>query len=270
MGLTSGSTLATAGVVAAAGLTALILLWRRWGGRLVVLRAVGILGCELLIVVTVGLAVNRWGQFYPTWSSLRDNPSGATEPVVGQPDPGLTAAASDGGQIGYLLRWPTTPTGMAGPPLIWLPPAYFRDATDALPAVMVVADAAAGPTDGAWPGNDIPDADRPPGACVIFARIAHLNATAQPPAGLSTLATTLIHDLHVAPHGWAVVGVGAASTTANHLASGDPAHFSPVIDVMTPGGSTDLVGGIAQVLSQEPPTLAPPLVLPTLAGTEGM
>jgi hypothetical protein len=65
VGLISGSPLATVGVVSAATAGALVLLWRRWGDRLVVARAAGILLCELLAIVTMGLAVNRWGWFYP-------------------------------------------------------------------------------------------------------------------------------------------------------------------------------------------------------------
>jgi len=261
MGLTSGTLLATAGIVCAAGLTALVLLWRRWGGRLVVLRAVGILACELLIVVTVGLAINRWGQFYPTWSSLRDNPSSATEPVVQRPDPGLTAAAPHGAEVGYLLSWPATPTGLTGPPLVWLPPAYFRDPTDALPVVVVVA----GPADGAWSGNDVPVGDRPAGGCVVFARVS-----AQPVSGLLTLAAELVRDLHVTTHGWGVVGIGTAAPTAHRLATADPVRFGAVAEVATPGGRADLAGALDLMLSESPPALAPPLVLPTLAPTEGL
>jgi hypothetical protein len=227
-----------------------------------VLRAVGILVCELLIVVTVGLAINRWGQFYPNWSSLLDNPVAASEPVVGRPDPGLTAVASDGSRVGYLLRWPTTLAGLAGPPLVWLPPAYFRNMTDTLPVVVVVAGVVDGPATGAWPGNHVPDSDRPPGGCVVFVRISHANAT-----GLSTLTAGLVAHLHVAAHGWGVVGVGAAAPTANRLASADPVRFGPVVDLA--GGSDALAAALTQALSEEPPPLAPPLVLPTLSPAEG-
>jgi hypothetical protein len=265
MGLTSGTLLATAGIVCAAGLTALVLLWRRWVGRLVVLRAVGILACELLIVVTVGLVINRWGQFYPTWSSLRDNPAAATQPVVQRPDPGLTAAAPDGAQVGYLLRWPATPLGMTGPPLVWLPPTYFRDPTGALPVVMVVAGADAGPAYGAWSGNDVPVGDRPSGGCVVFVRVS-----GQPAGGLLTLPAQLVHDLHVATHGWGVVGIATAAPAAYRLATTDPVRFGPVVEVGTPGGRADLAGALDLALSQAPPALAPPVVLPTLAPTEGL
>jgi hypothetical protein len=265
MELTSGTLLATAGIVCAAGLTALVLMWRRWGGRLVVLRAVGILACELLIVVTAGLAINRWGEFYPTWSSLRDDPSGASEPAVQRPDPGLTAAAPDGAQVGYLLRWPATPLGMTGPPLVWLPPSYFREPTEALPVVVVVAGPDGGPADGAWSGNEVPVGDRPAGGCVVFVRVS-----AQPASGLLTLPAELVRDLHVATHGWGAVGIGTAAPTAHRLATADAVRFGRVVEVGTPDGRADLAGALNLALSETPPALAPPLVLPTLALTEGL
>jgi hypothetical protein len=57
--------------------------------------------------------------------------------------------------------------------------------------------------------------------------------------------------------------------TANHLTNADPGHFGPMVAVGTPGGGADLPGALTQVLSQEPPVLAPPLVLPTLASAAG-
>jgi hypothetical protein len=148
---------------------------------------------------------------------------------------------------------------------VWLPPAYFRDTTGTLPVVAVVAEAGAGTDSGAWPGNDVPDSDRPANGCVVFVRISHAAVA----AGLSMLPAVLVRDLRVAAHSWGVVGIGAAVPTANHLTNADPGHFGPMVAVGTPGGGADLPGALTQVLSQEPPVLAPPLVLPTLASAAG-
>ncbi|MEV8509248.1 hypothetical protein AB0368_31050 [Actinoplanes sp. NPDC051475] len=80
MRLTGIPLILLAGGLAAGALTVTVRTWSRGGlRRRVVMRTVGLVFAELLVVTTAGLIVNRYQAFYPSW---RDLTGGGTEAVV--------------------------------------------------------------------------------------------------------------------------------------------------------------------------------------------
>lgn len=80
MRLTGIPLILLAGGLAAGALTVTVRTWSRGGRRRrVVMRTVGLVCAELLVVTTAGLIVNRYQTFYPSW---RDLTGGGTEAVV--------------------------------------------------------------------------------------------------------------------------------------------------------------------------------------------
>jgi hypothetical protein len=68
--LTSLSLLLTTCCVTAGAVVALVLSWRHLRRWWIPARVAGILLCELLLLFSVGLWLNRADDFYPSWSAL--------------------------------------------------------------------------------------------------------------------------------------------------------------------------------------------------------
>src|SRR4051812_14507996 len=92
MSLTGVPLFVCAVLATAATLAATILVWNRWQRLRFVLRPVGVLLTEALLVVSAGLMVNRSQQFYPDWAALMQS-SNST---------GTTYAVHPGGLDGWL------------------------------------------------------------------------------------------------------------------------------------------------------------------------
>ncbi|MCP2329154.1 hypothetical protein HDA40_007661 [Hamadaea flava] len=275
MGLTSLTLLAVAFVATAAALAGLVLLWRRLRGPLVVLRVAGIVVAETLLLASIGLTVNRAGDFYPSWASLR----GETTPIQQSTtqavrlSPELAAQAASGRQNGLVFPW--HPAGerawrLAGSPVAYLPPESFQEDGLAVP-VIVVESTAAVPTDAAIPG--LARAAGEPVA-LVFVRLG-------PKTPIPVLAIGLGRDLPatlpVLGHGWALVGSGSAALS---LWQAGQQRFVALALTPQPDQATvhraqsavrtrlwtgpDLTGALRWAGTQTPPPLRPPVALTPL------
>jgi hypothetical protein len=167
-------------LVAAVTVGAGVVIVRGWSRRRWPARAVGVLVVEALVVLTLGLIVNRAEGFYPSWQALRGDTGtvAVAEPVV--------AGALDGRVPDGPFLW--RPPGLsawklAEPPTITLPVDYEQRSNVTFPVVVFVG----------VPARRTPEA---------------VTLTLAPTGGttLHGLPAQLRHDLRVAETGWAVVG----------------------------------------------------------------
>lgn len=189
--------------------------WRRTGRERFLIRPAGVLLIEALVLLVVGLAVNRSERFYPSWAALtrphEQVTAGETGP--GRLDRVLRRRAGADPAAGVTLTW--RPAGwrhwrLAGPPVLVVPPGYLRHPDWRYPAIVLA---------------DQPAAARPadPYAVLVYLR------TAGPPTAdmlAARLPRALAADLRVTAHGWALVlpaGPGRAVPLA------DPARFRAVV-----------------------------------------
>lgn len=218
---------------------ALVRFWRRLSGRLVAVRAIGILLCEALLLFAVGAAVNRDGQFYPSWSALVGGGAVGNQSArrAANLTPWLQTRAAEGRRDGLIFPWQPTDEPawrLDQPPTIYLPPAYFRDADVNLPVVLALAPPGLGSDAGGWddPGLQSLAHRSDPSAVVVFLRVgtgARLDRLA------AQLPDQLAADLRATGHGWAVIGVGTDAKAALALAAADPTRYGPV--ALVDGGS---------------------------------
>ncbi|NUR52030.1 MAG: hypothetical protein HOV71_28220 [Hamadaea sp.] len=272
MGLTSLALLGTSAVVTAAAIAGLVLLWRRLRGPFVVVRIGGILLAEILLLASIGLTVNRAGDFYPSWASLLGEATPVrlptTDPV--RLPPQLAAQASAGRTNGLVFPW--HPAGerdwrLAGSPVAYLPPESFQAGGVAV-AVIVVVSTAAVPVDTVIRG--LAKASGEPVA-LVFVRIGR----ATPIPVLATgLGRALPASLPVLGHGWALIGSGSAALS---LWQAGQQRFVALALTPPPDAVTvhkaqaavrtrlwigpDLVGALRWAGTQTPPPLEPPVAL---------
>lgn len=215
MGLMSLSLLVFAAVATAAAVAGLALVWKRFAGRLRPLRVLGVLACEALLMITVGLIANRLGDFYPSWAALT-MPGNATAlpalPPAAPRHPGawLSAhpAAASQAEQGLGFDWADGSRrawGLDAPPMVHLPEIAVREADTEVPLTIVLLP----------PKSAVPAIPSDLNSAVVVLRLSaqpHIAAlAAELPNELST-------QLPVLPHGWAVVGVGTAGSAAVALA----------------------------------------------------
>src|SRR6266545_2314031 len=141
------------------GLT--IWAWGRGGWWRPVTRTLGVLLCEALVLGTVGVAVNRSLEIFPSWSALldQDRPPPPPTTIVADPttklDVWLHDRASEGARSGLVFEWKSTEVKawhLPAPPVIYVPPRYFTATTARFPVVLIIAPAHAGPAPGARRG----------------------------------------------------------------------------------------------------------------------
>lgn len=218
----TGLPLLTVSLLATVGsLVALVVVWRRFGRWRVLIRTLGIVIFEVLTLFTASLAINRAGDFYPSWSSLRS--SASTNYVAPTPtgDLGqwLVTHAPNEGREGLVFTW--RPPGVSlwqlvQPPIVYVPAAYFQLTTSSFPVVVAVAPDKARGTDGAWDGGGVANllqttTSGATPAVVVFVRSGGANRSTVLSDGLPS---RLDQDLRVTRHGWAIVGVGPDATVA--------------------------------------------------------
>lgn len=218
--------------VAIGVLAALIVGWRRLRGWWLPVRIAGILLCEVLLLLSVALEVNRSGDFYPSWSALlggaqsRDLPHAPAANLA----PWLSGKAKQGAENGLVFTWKPTDAKswqLGEAPIVYLPPTYFRSSTLSLPVIVALAPSGARATQGAWDDRTVDTLARAaavPSILVFLRTGRHL----QPDRLAAGLPARLAADLRVAPHGWGLVGIGTAVPAALQLFRNDPARFGPL------------------------------------------
>ncbi|MBU2670663.1 hypothetical protein KOI35_44900 [Actinoplanes bogorensis] len=177
MKLTGIPLILLAAVVTVVAGAALVRWWSR--GRLT--RVVGVLLVETLAVLTVGLAVNRHEEFYPSWQALGGDTGTATHTGrvrAGLLDAHLAAKSFTWRPSGY-PAW-----HLAGPPRVTLPADYRDRPAVAFPVVLCLG------TDYARTGE------------AVTVTMSPTSATT--PADLLALALELRRDLRVTGSGWVV------------------------------------------------------------------
>jgi hypothetical protein len=213
-----------------------------------------------MVLLSVGLVVNRSEQFYPTWTALLHPPSviGTTYAVEpGHLDRSLQARG--GAPFGWR---PTGWTGwhLAGAPTVVTPAAYLSHPAWRYSVLLVLDNGS-----GRWTTATEAAAARAAGATItVFARTT-------PATTARTLATALpaalSRDLRATERRWALVASAADARLARQTVVAAPARF-PAIAVIRgavpplPGGITvdRAVAGLAAALTwagdQTPPPLA--------------
>ncbi|MFE9692273.1 hypothetical protein [Micromonospora sp. NPDC005806] len=224
MSLTGLPLLTLVGVAAVAAATLTARTWRRAGRRRTLTRVAALLLTEALALLTVGVAVNRAEQFYPTWSDLL--PADATRHH--------TAAA----RPGHLDRWLTTRAARAGTDPVsfaWHPPRWTSWPLTAAPTVVVPADYPRHPTwrypvvvltDQADPAREAAAAhaaeDHAGPTVLVF---THLRPTATPDTLTDALPTSLTRDLRVTTHSWALVAPAGLTPLARAVVRAAPTRY---------------------------------------------
>ncbi|MEV6847990.1 hypothetical protein [Actinoplanes sp. NPDC051411] len=214
MPLTSLRLIVLAAVVTVGALAATVLVWPRWGRWRFLVRPSGVLLTEALLIVTVGLAVNRSQEFYPSWAALRDT-SG----------PGPASYHVSAGRLDAWLA--ARPSVLSFP---WRPPGWTSWHLAAAPTVTVPADYLAHP---AWRYSAVLIVGTRPWALPPVAGPTVLvNVTTTASTSASTLAGALPgslgRDLRVTSHRWALVTSAADSALARRVATAARGRFPAV------------------------------------------
>lgn len=231
------------GVTATSVAAVTVRTWRRHHLRWQVLtRPAAVLLTEALALLTVGLAVNRAEDLYPTWADLL--PAHAAHHDTGPARPGhldhwITAQAR---------RASTTPVAFP-----WHPPHGNRWPVTAAPTVIVPADYPLHPTwrypvvtvlaDHATPTQEAAAArtaeDRTAATIVVF---AHLRTTAAVDTLTDTLPDSLARDLRVTTHSWALIAPADLAGLARAVVRAAPTRY-PALALLedTPKPTVDVV-----------------------------
>jgi hypothetical protein len=234
MSLTGIPLILLAAGVTAATLAATVLIWPRWGRWRFLARPVGVLLVEVLLTTTVGLAVNRSQQFYPSWAAL-----------FATSDPGETEYHTTAGRLdGWLAgrpdpkeaqTFPWQPAGwahwhLATPPTVTVPAGYLQHPSWRYSAVLVVADAA-----DAW---RVPVLDGP----TVLVTVTTTAGTKPATLGV-TVPGELGRDLRVTGHRWALVTSAGDDTLARQVVSTGRGRYPSIAFVGTapPGARSHVV-----------------------------
>ncbi|GIE76493.1 hypothetical protein Aph02nite_24430 [Actinoplanes philippinensis] len=253
----------------AVGAAVTVLAWRReWRPRLLV-RPAGILLTEALLLVAVGLIVNRSELFYSSWGDLlQQTDTPAAMPVVraGALDDWLRSRAA--GDHTFAWRpagWDGW--GLAAAPTVVVPPGYLEHPDRRYSVVVVVGDGWTGP---------------PVGADQTVVVVARTTAATTAATLTAAIPAQLSHDLRVTARHWALVSPASAIGLAGRAAaaagqypaiavvrdgpppagSRRPVTATPVTDVaavpvgVTVGHSDGLAAAVAWAALQTPPPLA--------------
>lgn len=218
-------------------LAATVLSWR-WGRRRrFLLRPFGVLLTEAMLLLTVGLIVNRAEQFYPTWSALTQHArtSGTTFAVPpGGLDGQLRALAGPALDGSVTLTW--QPGGSSGwhlaqAPTVVTPAGYLLHPGWRYPALLVLDDGTTGWTPAAETAAARGATATDP-AVVVFARTTAATT-------VDTLTTTLPgalgHDLRVTGRRWALVAAPGDAALARRVVTAAPARY-PAVALITRAG----------------------------------
>ncbi|MFI5844562.1 hypothetical protein ACIA8K_33180 [Catenuloplanes sp. NPDC051500] len=301
MSLTGKPLILLAASITLLALGATVLLWRRGGRWRLLIRPLGVLLTEALLILTCGLYANRHEQFYPTWGALLaagDNGPVAHPTPAGALDGGLADDPPPGGTFAWRPagweKW-----GLAGAPAVTMPADYGAHPDRVYPVVVIVVDS------GDAPGHDGTDlslgageaAPETAGRDAVLITVPVAPST--PPEVLATgLPAAAGHDLRVTTQRWALVVPARLATAVAVPVIGAAAPRYPSVAIIgvrpkdgsTPGGSTPtggstMPGGLALpegvavrwegtraaaidwAVKQTPPPLVPVAAAGTAAGT---
>jgi hypothetical protein len=261
---------------------ALALWWsrlRRWW-RLA--RAAGIVLCQLLLVFTVGLAVNRTEDFYPSWAALlgTDPPKISTVPPPAVPlATWLHRQQARGARSGLSFQWRADRDKqwyLRAPTAVLLPRAYFGPNSPVLPAVVILVGPEHTGSALSWAPARIEALSASSPAVMVVVQ----PGAKGPSSGFGPQLVALLGaDLHVTPDGWGIVGVGSAAAAAVRLFHADPARYgclalptaspAPAARVRAMAQGRPLMAAahdgvpvtLRWIFDELPPTLLPPLVV---------
>ncbi|GAA2905510.1 hypothetical protein Acy02nite_86960 [Actinoplanes cyaneus] len=237
--------------VATAALT--VVTWRRGGRLRIVLRSGGVLLTETLLLLTVGLVVNRSEQFYPSWAAL------SSSAQTGGTTYAITPGRLDGWLRAHGPAFTWQPDGWTGwhlgaAPTVVVPAGYLDHPGWRYSALVVVDDGTTGWTPAVQTAA-ARDASADGGAVVVFAR-----TTAS--TGVNDLAhalpAALTHDLRVTGQRWALIPGPALAALARRVAAAAPGRYTAVAAgpqlLATHRG--DLGAALLWACQQTPPPLA--------------
>jgi hypothetical protein len=229
--LTGVPLLLTAVLATAVTVALTVRLWSRFGRWRLVSRAVGVLLAEALVVLSVGLAVNRHEQFYPSWQALAGD-TGTT----------VVTAARQAGRLDAELH------GNGAAVLPWnaaslvVPARYLSRPSVTYPVIMSLVD----------PGTTAS------AAVTIAKRLAAVSVVATPSATLDALPADLCQDVRVTSRGWAVIAGAKQAAAAERLVRSVPGRFVALAVVGGSGVPRDLPPGTAVAVARSKPGAVPP------------
>lgn len=221
MRLTGIPLILLAGVAAMAALVVTVRRWSRGGRRRrLITRTLGALAAQALLVLTVGLIVNRDQAFYPSWQALA-GAEPATAP--GAPPPPHPATEPPGAeQRAWRLARPLdliTPPDYAARPGVTFPVIVVLCPAGQLAAVRAAARGTAE---------------------VVTAAVAPTRATTA--AALRDLAARLPRYARVTDHGWVLIADRGHRRLADDLRGADGRFAAPAVTAEGPGWATVLTG----------------------------
>ncbi|MEV6524238.1 hypothetical protein AB0M43_19990 [Longispora sp. NPDC051575] len=266
MSLTATSTLVGGFVLAILVVAGTVTLWRRWPrrGRLA-LRSGSLLLSQIMVVLCVGLVVNRSEQLYPTLETLVSPPKAkrhvAESVTSGGLDEWLRARAQQGAKSGLAFPWQPAGGGkwpVAEHPSISLPAQYFLQPNSRFPVIV-----AFGPP--GTPGWSDPRAAGRNGdpAIVVFLHPRTHDAASLRLLG-AELPEELARDLRTTPDRWSTVGVGKYGVAALDLARRHPERYRSAAAV-TPPAPAELAAPAKALAAMNSPVavfLAPGVAVP--------
>ncbi|MEV4708539.1 hypothetical protein [Actinoplanes sp. NPDC049316] len=184
MRLTGFPLILLCGAAAVAALVSTVRMWSRGGRWRPLIRTVACVCAEVLVVLTIGLVVNRYQSFYPSWQALTGSdakqPIAASPRMAGQELPDFGSAAG---------RW-----HLAQAPEVSVPPDYTARTGVAFPLLLVLHTAADEQAVRAA-ATRTPDV-----VCVAITP-----AAATSPADVQAVLTEVRRSVRISDHGFAVV-----------------------------------------------------------------
>jgi hypothetical protein len=193
-----------------------VLLWSRFGRWRLLSRSLGVLLSEALLVLAVGLIVNRVGGFYPTWQALHGDTGASavtTHRTAGHLDAALRPDRVTGGFRLAIPDGQAQPWRMAAPPTLVVPADYIHRPTATFPVLVTLTD---DPRAAAVTTVD----------AVTVVVAPSTNTTA---AALSSLPAAVTDDVRATSHGWAVVADLRDAALAADLIRATPTTYDTVV-----------------------------------------
>jgi hypothetical protein len=197
-------------LAAAAAVAGTVLLWSRFGRWRLLSRALGVLLCESLVVLSIGLIANRHEQFYPSWQALSGDTG--TKSTTATRRAGRLDASFGPGRSTLAWQPPgSTAWRLKSNAQVTVPPGY--PAHPSFPALLAL---------GGRPGSS--------GLVSVVAYPAARTSA----AALADLPALLGVDLRVTGHGWALVAAATQAQLAARLVQDDPGRFASLAVVGRP------------------------------------